>query len=144
MSADSFKGNLVSLVAASFTAYFAYRWMFGFLNAQVNAPGNFTTFQVLSYTPFGLLLFPMIYLVSGATAAVCALLVLVIVRRKVLPNSSAAQSTEEAPSYSWLCSACGESNLAGVIRCKKCDCRANASGKEIESCRDNLKERNDV
>ena len=144
MSLGTWKGNVVSLVAASITAYFAYRWMFGFLNAQLNTPGNLTTFQVLSYTPLGLLLFPMIYITSGAIAAASAALVIVIVRRKVMPNAHAVQSPDEAPGYNWSCPACGQSNLAGASRCTKCDCRANASGKEIESCRDKLKERSDV
>lgn len=144
MTKGVWKGKVVPLLAAGVTAYFVYRWSLGFLTAQLNAPKNLATIQVLSYTPLGLLLHPIIYAVSAAITIVCAVFVFVVIRRKAPSTTGSMPGTEEAPRYSWSCSACGEANSAGDAMCKKCGCRANASGKEIQSYKAGFGGRSDV
>lgn len=144
MSTDASKRNIVPLLAAGAAAYFVYRWTFGFLTAQLDAPEHLATVQALSYTPLGLLLHPVTYLVSTAVAAACAVLVFTTVRRRRLPNSSLTQVPEDAPHYRWSCTVCGTANEAGKASCRNCGCRADASGKEILRFKESIRDRNDV
>ena len=43
-----------------------------------------------------------------------------------------------APGYRWLCSVCDSANAADQLRCGQCGCAAQASGQEIEACRQHM------
>ena len=125
-------GIVISGIFAVSAAAITFHLVWDGLGGVLGNPSNTSWFQVVSYTPLGLLIVPVIFVTSSVCAAAFGVITYNFLRRRLTKESPLGGQPPGGVGYEWSCLACGVANPPHTAVCTKCGCSANATNAEIE------------